>query len=191
MYVFESDISLKRPEETAPPGLQIKIYEGVANTEIVRDAIEKCGSDRGFRAQPRLSRGDVAVVPEIDGEPVGFAWLTFRDAWVPELELMMKIPEGWVLHADAFVAPRWRGRRINVLMLMAAKEEAARRGCTHSTGYILSRNYPSMRLEQRWNAGPKMKVAFFRFRGAKRGWQYGWGARLESRFRAAEPGERS
>jgi predicted GNAT family acetyltransferase len=127
---FEAD--LDHTVVAMPAGTQLspRLFQGPSDTGTVCDLLAAMDNSQD-ELQRRMRRGDIVSIGFVDEEPVAYTWMTFQNADVKELALVLKLEPGELVQYDTFVSPQWRGRGfqypLNVPVLNYAREHGYRK----------------------------------------------------------------
>lgn len=171
-HIFVTDLAGRpAPDPQSEGNIESKVYtsdspsfrQGVVDAA----ALGEIGTDEVER---RLKRGHALAIAYSNGEPAGYGWLAFASG-----------TKEAVRHGN-FVHPRWRGKRIQIVVNSAVNEYARQHGVSTTLGSISALNTQSLSLAKHHQNSPAMKVALVHVRPLK--WKIcrAWGAPCESRF---------
>lgn len=181
-YLFEEDLRRPTPEYICKIPVDLRIYSGEENIELVTEKLRLAGRPAPQEIESRLRDGNVVVVAYAEGRLAGFDWMSFHNLWVEEFSLTLRVQAGEAVVFDTFVLPEWRGRGIQSCLNHALRCHAQACGMVRTLTYISALNTQSLKAPKRMGSKKVMTIFSFRFRGMSRPWNTSTGAPLGSRF---------
>ncbi|HVA94068.1 MAG TPA: hypothetical protein VNI36_04115 [Candidatus Dormibacteraeota bacterium] len=182
--IFEIDlIHQPDPKPFADRKVDVKIYAGAGDIETAEGEIVSMGQLEPEEVRSRFSRGDKAAIAYVDGEPAGYAWMSFTSGAVElAFEVTWIAGPGESIRYDYFVLPKWRGLRIFSCLNSAILSCARGLGILRTFSSISTVNRQSMSLAKHDRRTPAMKVTLVHVRALHWMFQKTTGAPFESRF---------
>ena len=181
---FEAD--LDRTSVAMPTGTQLepRLFQGPQDTQTVCELLVSMGVERN-EIEKRMRRGDIVSVGFVGDEAVAYTWITFVDADVRELDLLLELEPDELVQYDTFVAPKWRGRGfqypLNVPVLNYAREHGYRK----TLAWVHVLNTRSFKNQLRSGKRVIQKVIALRLPGMKRRLVFRLPGKLRSRLKPA------
>lgn len=124
-----------------------------AELETIRSALE--GFDRR-NFQHSIDIGSTCFVARLGGETIGYMWINFDCIdifWI----IIARLPDGGAYLHNAYVVPKFRGKRILHAMGWAVNEYLADKGCRFCCHVILRHNTSSLNSMRKYQAIRYMK----------------------------------
>ncbi len=107
----------------------------------------------------RLAEGQECLLAWIGDTLVHYRWETARAAYLPFLELTVRLEDGDCHVTDAFTHPAFRGRRLHSISAASAQRRAREHGVTRLIGVVAWINAPSLRVAERGGYVPVGTIA--------------------------------
>jgi GNAT superfamily N-acetyltransferase len=189
LYVYERDLSDNPTEYPVPEGIAISSFNGEPDLLQAQSVIGSLCQ----HVEPRLRRGDVAVVAYAGDQVAGYTWMSFSNTWVEELEMTVIVRKGEMVHYDSFVNPGWRGQGLHTCLIVAAKHRARLGGCFRALSWISTFNAQSLKTAQRLSKANDvpMIVLSIKTAGMRTRWNFGVRGSISGRFLDTGPPPRS
>ena len=181
---FEAD--LDHTVVAMPAGTQLspRLFQGRSETEEVCDLLAAMESPRE-EVQRRMQRGDIVCIGFVGEEPVAYTWMTFEDADVKELGLVLRLEPDELVQYDTFVAPQWRGRGFQYPLNVPGLNYARQHGYRKTLAWVHVLNTRSFKNQVRSGKRVIQKVFAVRLPGTKRRLVVRLPGKLRSRLRPA------
>jgi GNAT superfamily N-acetyltransferase len=159
-YIFQIDLSLQAvPEPYAQEKVDVKIYSRTEDPARAGAEMAAMGQLEPSEIDSRFERGDLATIAYLEGEPAGYAWMSFTSGVV---ELAFGITwiagPGESIRYDYFVLPKWRGRRINSCLHSAIVACARDLGIVRTFASVSMLNKQSLSLREHQQKTAAMKL---------------------------------
>lgn len=182
--IFEIDLTRHAvPEPYADRKIDVKIHARAEDLERAKAEIVSMGRLELEQIHSRFKRGDKAAIAYVEGEPAGYAWMSFTSG-VVELAFGVTwiVGPGESVRYDYFVLPKWRGRRVFSCLNSAIVACARDLGFIRTFSSISTVNTQSMSLAKHDRRIAIMKVTLVHVHGVNWTFQKASGATFESRF---------
>ena len=182
---FEAD--LDHTVVAMPAGTQLspRLFQGPSETEKVCELLAAMDNSRE-ELQRRMLRGDLVSIGFVGEEPVAYTWMTFQNANVNELGLVLRLEPGELVQYDTFVAPQWRGRGFQYPLNVPGLNYVREHGYRKTLAWVHVLNTRSFKNQVRSGKRVIQKVFAVRLPGTKRRLVLRLPGKLRSRLRPAD-----
>jgi len=164
---FEAD--LDHTVVSMPPDTQLcpRLFRGASTAEEVCNLLTPMGSSRE-ELQKRMQRGDIVSIGFVGNEAVAYTWMTFDNADVSELGLVLRLEPGELVQYDTFVARKWRGRGFQYPLNVPVLNYARDHGYRKTLAWVHVLNTRSFKNQVRSGKRVVQKVIAVKLPGKKR-----------------------
>jgi hypothetical protein len=115
-YVFELELAgaHKRSNSTTqlPAGITVRLFHGQEEMGWVAGKLS-CGGLPTATIEQRMRRGDLVALALANEELAAYTWITFTDAWLPEVGATLPLRRNEAVQFDTLVMPHWRGKGLH------------------------------------------------------------------------------
>lgn len=122
------------------------------------------------------------LVAHTEGQPVGYAWLSFRNGMEAAFGATWIIRPGEAMRYRNLVHPRFRGRGLHSFLNLTVNRYAADHGITRTLDSISLFNRQSLALAKHYRKAKTMMLILVRFRFLPQTFGWAFGAPLGSRI---------
>lgn len=181
---FEADLDhtvVSMPSDTQ---LCPRLFQGVSKADEVCTLLAPMGSSRE-ELQKRMLRGDIVSIGFVGNEAVAYTWMTFGNAHVSELGLVLRLEPGELVQYDTFVARKWRGRGFQYPLNVPVLNYARDHGFRKTLAWVHVLNTRSFKNQVRSGKRVVQKVMVVRLPGKKRRLVLRFPGKLRARLVAA------
>jgi predicted GNAT family acetyltransferase len=164
---FEADLDHTVVAMPAGTHLSPRLFQGPSETEQVCDLLAAMDNSPE-ELQRRMRRGDLVCIGFVGDEPVAYTWMTFQNANVNELDLVLRLEPGELVQYDTFVSPQWRGRGFQYPLNVPGLNYAREHGYRKTLAWVHVLNTRSFKNQVRSGKRVIQKVFAVRLPGTKR-----------------------
>jgi GNAT superfamily N-acetyltransferase len=150
LFVFQTDTSKVRFSTENKAGFTVKL----ANSDDVQ-RLDRFAKFRRGEAEKRLKDGNLCFVVLKEGNLAGYAWISFHEAYVPELEGKIRLGPDSAYRYDVFAVPAYRGMGVFRLIFEKSGSHLYQKGIREIISLVDSDNFNSLRALQRVGNAPR------------------------------------
>lgn len=120
------------------------------------------------QAESRLAAGHLCFIAEKGSDIANYTWVCFDEAFVGELERIIRLGPNCAYRYDVYTVPKYRGKGILPVVLVNVADYLFQNGITVIYDAVTSDNYSSLRAYEKIGSRKMGEVTLFRLFGCNR-----------------------